>query len=210
MCYDPDMDHRKLLLIIGIFMGGSQFKKLNSLITPNTTVEEVLKKSAEKKAKGELDRQQFLTDMSDIESSGGKNTDHRTMEGGMHKGQHAVGQYGFMPKTISETMVRLKKDDNIPSLLSALRNTNLSEQELADIVGADPDSEEAIANKLYDVSKLNTVKDLGVNATEDDINKAQSYRWEMGHNLKNVSEDKIEAHPRTEKYRNTRKMMAKK
>jgi hypothetical protein len=41
----------------------------------------------------------FLKKMRTIESSDGANTDHPVMKTGMHKGTHAVGDYGIMPLT---------------------------------------------------------------------------------------------------------------
>lgn len=44
----------------------------------------------------------FLHYISQLESSGGKNTDHPVMKSGIHAGDQAIGEYGLMPKTKEE------------------------------------------------------------------------------------------------------------
>lgn len=48
----------------------------------------------------------FLQYISQLESSGGKNTNHPTMHTGIHAGDTAEGQYGLMPNTKDELMKR--------------------------------------------------------------------------------------------------------
>lgn len=45
---------------------------------------------------------EFLRKISQIESSGGTNMNHQTMQSGPHVGTHAVGQYGLMPLTAQD------------------------------------------------------------------------------------------------------------
>lgn len=47
-------------------------------------------------------KQRFLKMIKHIESTGGANTDHKTMEEGIHKGHSAQGPYGLMPNTKAE------------------------------------------------------------------------------------------------------------
>lgn len=54
-----------------------------------------------------FNRDQFLDAISQIESSGGKNLRHPTMDSGLHQGQHALGQYGLMPNTVKDTAKRM-------------------------------------------------------------------------------------------------------
>lgn len=191
------------LVLIGLFMAGAIFKNINNRLTPDLTVEEVLKNAAEKKTKDQLDDQQMLSDMSAIESSSGRNTDHRTMASGQHKGETAVGQYGFMPQTVEDMGNRIKRDnpDDMPSLLRGLRDTTLSRQEIADIVAKEPDLEQAVAEKMLGVVKKRHPGDK----------ERQSFAWEMGHNrsTESITPDILEDHPRTQKYRNLHKLIAK-
>jgi hypothetical protein len=61
---------------------------------------EKLDQANQNSPKGEID--QFLSLISQLESSGGKNLAHKTIESGIHAGDTAIGQYGLMPNTIEE------------------------------------------------------------------------------------------------------------
>lgn len=52
----------------------------------------------------------FMKLIKAMESSGGKDTDHSTMEYGMHEGDTAIGNYGLMPNTAKEIAVRKEKE----------------------------------------------------------------------------------------------------
>lgn len=55
-------------------------------------------------------KEKFKRIISQLESSGGKNTKHATMKTGMHKGSTAIGQYGLMPLTIRDiAQMRVRK-----------------------------------------------------------------------------------------------------
>ena len=72
-------------------------------------------------------RTEFLQAMSMLESSGGKNLNHKTIKRGIHAGDAATGQYGLMPNTIDEMKHR------------------------AELAGEEiPETEEEVANKLYE------------------------------------------------------------
>jgi hypothetical protein len=51
-------------------------------------------------------RDNFLKVISQIESSGGQNTNHPVSTAPIQAGQHAFGQYGLMPNTVDEMMKR--------------------------------------------------------------------------------------------------------
>lgn len=51
----------------------------------------------------------MLNTIAQVESSGGKFTNHRQMNGPIHDGEHAFGKYGLTPSTIRET-VRMNHD----------------------------------------------------------------------------------------------------
>ena len=50
----------------------------------------------------EKERRRFKKVISQLESSGGKNTKHKMMTKGLHKGDTAIGEYGLMPLTIQD------------------------------------------------------------------------------------------------------------
>ena len=183
-------------------MAGARFSSLFKRDNvPNKTVEEVV---AEKAANDKLkaaDKEAFLADMSKIESNSGQNTNHKTMNEGLHAGQHAVGQYGFMPKTIKEMANKMRMDDDVPPALNAANSAGADEQEMADFVAQNPDLEQAVADKMY--SHLRN----RFNNDEEKMN----YSWEQGHNLspEGITPEKIEANPRTEKFRKLRSKLNK-
>lgn len=52
----------------------------------------------------QYDHHKMLRAISQVESSGGKNTKHAAGGGPIHGNEHAVGKYGLMPETIRETI----------------------------------------------------------------------------------------------------------
>jgi hypothetical protein len=48
----------------------------------------------------------FLNKIKELESSGGKNVNHATIQFRIHAGDAALGQYGLMPNTIKEVLGR--------------------------------------------------------------------------------------------------------
>ncbi len=59
------------------------------------------------------DVQGFLNTIEQIESNGGKNMNHPTMENGIHAGQAAMGRFGLMPNTLQEIAVRAQRDGSL-------------------------------------------------------------------------------------------------
>lgn len=110
---------------------------------------------------------QFLDKISQLESSGGVDTDHPMITQGMHTGDKAIGQYGLMPNTIQELANRrsLQGDPTLEPLKS------MSDEEMRSAVQAEPELEQMLARQLAR-HVLNKQKD------ED---KA-AYSWQMGHN----------------------------
>lgn len=186
-------------------MAGSKFPILRKTVTvttiPDRTIEDINEERAQKKAKADSDRGLFLSDMAAIESSSGNNTNHKMMDTGMHTGQKAVGSFGLMPKTVKDMAKRMDKTGEIPGVLRALVNSDLPEQEVADIVAADPELEMSVAEKLYNHIATN-LKDP----------EHQNLAWEYGHNLKPGSEilEQKELNPRTQKFRALRRKIASK
>jgi hypothetical protein len=80
-----------------------------------------------------MDIARFLKNIMDIESSGGKDVDHRIITSGIHKGDAAQGKYGLMPNTIEELKSRYGKDLNEDELA-----TKLAERLLTKTGGDEP------------------------------------------------------------------------
>ena len=119
----------------------------------------------------------FLRKIAQIESSGGKNFNHREMESGMHKGHRAIGSYGLMPNTVKEVINRMRLEGNLNPDLEALQQMEAAQMKEA--VEANPAHEREMAEYL-----ANRV----LNRQGGDDEKA-AYSWEQGHNL---TPDKIE------------------
>jgi hypothetical protein len=182
---------KKYLLLIGLVMAGSRFSKLfNKGNVPDRSVEDVMLEKADKLAKNQAKKESFMDATHEIETSSGKNKNHKTMKDGMHEGQRAVGNFGFMPKTIKEMTKRM--GDEAPAGLRPITEIK-DEQEMADLVAQDPELEQAVADKLYN----HVDKRFG-----GDVEK-MNYSWEQGHNIApdKITPDMIESHPRTEKFR---------
>lgn len=120
----------------------------------------------------------FLKKIAQIESSGGKNFNHREMESGMHKGHRAIGSYGLMPNTVKEVINRMRLEGQLNPELKALQQMEATQMKQA--VEANPAHEREMAEYL-----ANRV----LNRQGGDDEKA-AYSWEQGHNL---TPEKIEA-----------------
>lgn len=116
--------------------------------------------------------QQFLSAISQIESSGGKNLNHETISGGMHKGTRAIGKYGLMPLTVKDIINRQRMDHSITPEIAALRN--MDRDALQEQFIQQPELEENLANYL-----ANYVLDR-----QQGNESAAAYSWFMGHNTK--------------------------
>jgi hypothetical protein len=125
-----------------------------------------------------------------IESSGGKNFNHREIESGIHKGHRAAGRYGLMPNTMQEIVNRriAAGNDDLKYLLKKSPN------QLKKYVESNPEVEGTLA------------RDLGERALErqgGDPEKA-AYSWMYGHNLTpdKITERGYEEDPYVQKFRN--------
>ena len=119
----------------------------------------------------------FLNNISNIESSGGKNFDHKKINYGMHRGHRAIGRYGLMPNTVKEVVNRMKASGLAsPELVSTARQ---SPDVMKKLLEANPEQEsrlaEFLANKVLD--------------NQNDDEEKAAYSWIQGHNL---SPEKIE------------------
>lgn len=147
-----------------------------------------------------MDLTQFLKNILQIESSGGKDTDHRRMTAGMHKGEAAMGGYGIMPNTAEEFIGRRKRrgqfgpDEAIMSQLSG--------EELKEFLQSQPRVEENLAE---DIAKHVQRRSKG------NAEKA-AYMWNMGHNLSadKITQEMLDASPYVQKFRRLKEKLAPK
>jgi hypothetical protein len=114
------------------------------------------------------DVKSFLDKIAQLESSSGKNIEHKEMSSGIHAGDSAIGKYGLMPNTIDEVVKRDKTaSDAMKSLLK------MSGQEKEQYLLDNPDIEYKLAEQLA----THVLKKQG-----NDQEKA-AYSWLYGHNL---------------------------
>lgn len=116
-----------------------------------------------------IQRDRFLNLISQIESSGGKNTEHPVMEKGIHAGEQAIGQYGLMPNTVDELLNRAKRSGTMTVEMQKMGREPASMK--AEIEG-DPEVEGALAKQLAE-------KVLSKFPNQD----MAAYSWNKGHNM---------------------------
>ena len=100
----------------------------------------------------------FLDKIAALESSSGKNTNHRTIASGIHEGDAAMGKYGLMPNTVNLLDKSLSK---LPNLAKKKK------------LEANPELEEKLASKLAEK----------VLANQGGDEQKAAYAWLEGHNL---------------------------
>lgn len=112
--------------------------------------------------------QDFLKKIAMLESSGGRNTNHKEVESGPQSGETAIGAYGLMPHTIEELAKRYPSDNT----------KGLSKEQL--VIGniVDPNMANTTAGTLADYLK----NKRGLS------DEQAAVAWEQGHNL---SEERI-------------------
>jgi len=116
----------------------------------------------------------FLEKISQLESSGGRDLDHKKMRHGMHKGTAAVGDHGLMPLTAQ---------DNDAGTLDGL-----SAEEVQAKLAAEPEVAERISETL--ASKLLRKND----------EETASYKWLHGQYSK-PSPEQLKQSDRVKKFR---------
>lgn len=133
--------------------------------------------------------------ISQLESSGGKNIAHPTIETGLQEGQTAIGNYGLLPNTVREVLNSMKhRGAPIPP---ELQNTlPLTDKGLAGKLIEKPELQNAVAGDL--MSRV-------LNRSGGDEDKA-AYMWNTGHNLdpNSITPEKLDTNPYVEKFRKLR------
>src|SRR5271165_3052501 len=113
----------------------------------------------------------FLKTISQLESSGGKNTQGEEIQHGIQAGTSAIGQYQMMPNTVKEIINRRRQDGTITQPLQDLDGMNTHEMKA--YIEANPDVEEELAQSL---ATRVLQKQMG------DEDRA-AFAWHQGHNL---------------------------
>jgi hypothetical protein len=113
---------------------------------------------------------EFLRNIGQIESAGGKYTNHSEIKSGIQKGDSAIGTYGLMPNTIDE-LVSKSKDPAINGL------ADMSSIEKKAYIEKNPAVEKILATQLAQ----KVLENQG-----GDAQKA-AYAWNQGHNLSSDS-----------------------
>lgn len=95
-----------------------------------------------------------------IESSGGKNLNHKTMDGGIHKGMTAGGMFGMMPHSAAFI---LKQDPELakkyPKLAEAAGNIEANHKQFTDTFNNDPEAAADFAVATFNKRKGKTKND---------------------------------------------------
>lgn len=126
--------------------------------------------------------QNFLAKISQIESAGGKYTNHPMIKSGIQAGSSAYGQYGLMPNTIRELASRQNMNDF----------NSLSDQEIKDKFKQNPELE----NKFAEFLANKVLNQYGGNEQK------AAYAWNMGHNLpeSRIGEEQLTSSPYVQKF----------
>lgn len=112
------------------------------------------------------DINEFLRKISQIESSGGSNFEHKEIKSGPQKGQTAIGTYGLLPNTVDEVVARSKDPE-----LKELSDMTPKQQKI--YLESNPDKEQLVAKHLAEYV---------LDKQGGDQEKA-AYSWLYGHNL---------------------------
>lgn len=122
--------------------------------------------------------------LSQLESSGGIDTDHPQVQSGPMAGQTAYGKYGLMPSTVRDLAKANPRDEVDKAIMGA------SDDEVNQYLKDYPEKEDDYASRLVDKIKART-------GTDDPKEIATS--WLYGHNLppQRVEQD-LDNHPEYE------------
>jgi hypothetical protein len=148
---------------------------------------------------GENEVDPFLETVSEVESSNGKNTKHRILQDGIHKGNSAIGQYGIMPNTAKDAA---KKIGNLQTDIGRyLQKVDLPK--IRELAGLKPDQ---IKEKLKDPSieqKLARILALEAKLKQRGDEERMGYNWNQGNNktFEGVSDEEVQASPYVQKFK---------
>jgi hypothetical protein len=110
-----------------------------------------------------------------MESSGGRNMNHRVMKSGLHKGTKAIGHSGLMPKTIQEFSKRRIRDGQGDEFDKQIMSVNVDKDPMA--------IERMLSERpeMYQKYKDTIMEHVLDKQNYDPVNAAVS--WHEGHNI---------------------------
>lgn len=124
-----------------------------------------------------MDSDKFKKLISFLESSGGKDTDHKLMGSGMHKGTSAMGEYGMMPNTaqqMAKTNIRDNKNTPLDEVVA-----NIDPSQVEEVLSDNPGKTKEYVNAYMDkvLSSSDSMQDAatkwmtGPNASKDTMSR---------------------------------------
>lgn len=126
----------------------------------------------------------ILYSIAHVESSGGKNLNHETMERGMHKGHTAGGPWGLMPKTVAYIFgVNKKLADKYPKIKAMISDIDGNHEKITARLNNDPKASYEISKALFkhlksvhsgDIDKAVHSWHYGINGTKKAIEGGQN------------------------------------
>lgn len=123
---------------------------------------------------------EFLYPISMLESSGGKNTNHETVDYGLHEGDTAIGKFALMPKTVRNVAGMLNSKN---SILRTKLGPQFKDEELQSVAKLPEDQIEKVLKQNPKLARR-TARYLAEHVLElnnGDMNRA-AYGWRFGHN----------------------------
>lgn len=145
-----------------------------------------------------MEREQKIKEMLEnikmLESSGGKNVNHKTLRRGLHAGDSAVGSYALMPKTTDEIINRAYQQGDADIDIQRLKE--LDKKARRQYILNNPSVEEKLAKRLAE----------HVLEKNEDNDEAAAHAWLYGHNKKYEPEE-LENSERVAKYRELKQKM---
>lgn len=149
---------------------------------------------AEQKPKDEfgthpMDR--FLWNIKQIESSGGKNLEHKPIKAGRFKGKRAIGRWGLLKPTVQELVNRMRSSGSLTPEYQKLET--MSRDQLDEHFRQNPQIELNLARRLAE----------HVHKRQGGNSQRAAYAWLHGHNLfpSDISKDKVMSSDYVDKYR---------
>lgn len=137
----------------------------------------------------------LLEKLAQIESSGGKNIDHKMLTSGIHKGHRAAGLYGLLPNTVADVYSR--NPEAFPELKKILKmdekHAVQNPEEVTQYLNQNREMQDRVAESL--------IGHLRNRMGEDDERIA--YAWNRGHNLKpqDITPGKLTSSDYVQKFR---------
>lgn len=124
---------------------------------------------------------QFLWNIMQIESSGGKNVNHPTVKYGISKGDRAIGRWGLLPNTIKDISNRMRAQGKLTPEIEKL--ASMDRDSMANHLNSNPHIELKLARFLANHVIKRNKGDL----------KRSAYAWNTGHNLfpSDITDDHI-------------------